>query len=277
MFFSQELNTDTPLRCFKVELGQPNPHWHEHYEIIFVEKGEICLFIENAANPLILGEDEMILLDPNVFHSPMGVDGKPNRISVFSFMESANPQISRAAANIHQISQNRATGYIMSMPETVRDAFREMTDFIVSEYSLNADSNVSAVGNYISLILSFFEKYGITIAKSSHGMIFSEQNHRIRLVCSHIESHPEDNFKAEELAKIANYSLSHFFRLFKEVLGCSVHEYITRVKIREAQQLMRSEKMNVTEVSYRLGFSHPNNFSRTYKRITGKNPRDDKI
>ena len=48
-----------------------------------------------------------------------------------------------------------------------------------------------------------------------------------------------------------------------------------RVKIREAQRLLKSGEGNVTEVSYRLGFSHPNNFSRTYRKLMGVNPSDD--
>ena len=71
MYFSQELNSDIPVKCRGLELTLPNPHWHEHYEIIFVEEGKVCVFIENAENPLVLEKGDILLLEPNMFHSPV--------------------------------------------------------------------------------------------------------------------------------------------------------------------------------------------------------------
>ena len=58
-------------------------------------------------------------------------------------------------------------------------------------------------------------------------------------------------------------------------MGCTVNEYTMRLKVREAHRLLKSSEVNITEISYRLGFIHPNNFSRTYRRLTGRNPSED--
>jgi len=276
MYFSKELDSRIPVRFLETTLELPNPHWHDNCEIIYVKMGRVCVFLENAESPLILEAGEMLFCEPNIFHSPAGMDDTPNIVDVFSFSDFICPQITNGFSFIRGNSTNRSASYVMSLPDQINESFSKMTEFLCEQNISDENADFLILCHAISFILSFFEKYGTPITGDSHCMVLSETNHRVRLACSYIESHPEEKLRVDELAKIANYSQSHFFRLFREVVGCSVHEYISRVKIREAQRLLRRGEGNVTDVSYRLGFSHPNNFSRTYKRLTGKNPRDER-
>ena len=96
-------------------------------------------------------------------------------------------------------------------------------------------------------------------------------------VCRYISDHIRDKLTVPELASRAGYSVSHFSRIFHKNIGCSPGEYITRVKVREAQMLLCSSRQSVTEVAYCLNFSNPNNFSRTYRRILGHSPNKDRV
>ena len=95
-------------------------------------------------------------------------------------------------------------------------------------------------------------------------------------ICKYITEHIEEKLHVPELASLAGYSVTHFSRLFQKIIGCGPGEYITKVKIRQAQRMLRSAGMSVTEISYHLGFSNPNNFARTYRRILGHPPVEDR-
>lgn len=79
-------------------------------------------------------------------------------------------------------------------------------------------------------------------------------------------------FRAE-LARVAGLSASRFHALFLEATGQSPLEYLTRVRLKRAQELLLSTGMQVQEVAQQVGFRDPFHFTRTFKRVTGNSPR----
>jgi AraC-like DNA-binding protein len=61
-------------------------------------------------------------------------------------------------------------------------------------------------------------------------------------------------------------------RLFRTHLHESVAAHHTRVRMQRARQLLEKEGAAVKEVSYELGYVHANDFSRAFKKYTGRNP-----
>ena len=61
-------------------------------------------------------------------------------------------------------------------------------------------------------------------------------------------------------------------RAFRAHYGCSVGEFIRRVRIEEACKLMLSRDLPLTEVGLATGFADQAHFSRTFKRVTGLTP-----
>ena len=61
-------------------------------------------------------------------------------------------------------------------------------------------------------------------------------------------------------------------RLFRTHLGESVAGYHTRIRMERASQLLEKKGVAVKEVAYELGYLHANDFSRAFKKFTGRNP-----
>jgi AraC-like DNA-binding protein len=61
-------------------------------------------------------------------------------------------------------------------------------------------------------------------------------------------------------------------RLFRTHLQNSVTGFHTQIRMERACQLLRGNRMAVKEVAYELGYLHPNDFSRAFKKFTGRNP-----
>ncbi len=77
----------------------------------------------------------------------------------------------------------------------------------------------------------------------------------------------------DELAKFANMSLSKLKRLFKQVFGDSIFSYYQAFRMQEAARLLKEEKLSVSEVGYRLGFSNLSHFSRMFEQHIGMKPK----
>jgi AraC family transcriptional regulator len=95
---------------------------------------------------------------------------------------------------------------------------------------------------------------------------------RLKRVFSYIEANLDTATTLSELSRVADMSLYYFAVLFKQSTNLSPHQYVLRQRIERAKQLLRETKTSVLEISLSLGFEQPNNFARTFRRLTGTSP-----
>ncbi|CAH0324252.1 AraC family transcriptional regulator [Priestia megaterium] len=98
---------------------------------------------------------------------------------------------------------------------------------------------------------------------------------RIREVIDHIINNYEESFRIEELAEIANMSVSSLHRHFKEVTAMSPIQFQKQLRLQEARRLLLAESTDVADVAFRVGYESQSQFSREYSRMFGFSPRVD--
>lgn len=76
-----------------------------------------------------------------------------------------------------------------------------------------------------------------------------------------------------ELVKFSGMSESKLKRLFKQIFGNSIYNYYQCFRMKEAAYLIKEEKLSVSEVGYRLGFSNLSHFSRLFETHIGLKPK----
>lgn len=89
-----------------------------------------------------------------------------------------------------------------------------------------------------------------------------------------IHMHLDQPLYIAEIAEACGYSESHLRRLFREHIGKSPTEYITKSRIARAQRLLRTDQFSISEVSQEVGFADPFHFSRTFKSLVCVPPRE---
>lgn len=76
-----------------------------------------------------------------------------------------------------------------------------------------------------------------------------------------------------DLAKFANMSPTKLKRLFKQIFGNSIFRYYQEFRMNEAARLLKEEKLSVTDVGYRMGFTNLSHFSRVFQEHIGVKPK----
>ncbi|SPF46107.1 putative Helix-turn-helix-domain containing protein AraC type [Candidatus Sulfotelmatobacter kueseliae] len=94
----------------------------------------------------------------------------------------------------------------------------------------------------------------------------------IQRIVEFIQSSAEEEFSLEELAEKADLSLSRFKARFKSELGVGPHEFVLRTRIGAAKQALLHEKLAITDVAMRFGFSSSQYFATAFKRFTHTTP-----
>jgi AraC-like DNA-binding protein len=99
--------------------------------------------------------------------------------------------------------------------------------------------------------------------------------YQISDVIQHIMNNYDKSFKIEELAEIANMSVSSLHRHFKEVTAMSPIQFQKQLRLQEARSLLLSESADAADVGFRVGYESPSQFSREYSRMFGLPPIED--
>ncbi|UVI29686.1 AraC family transcriptional regulator [Paenibacillus spongiae] len=108
------------------------------------------------------------------------------------------------------------------------------------------------------------------------GIVLEESSIRqIRDVIEHIMNNFNHAFRIEELAEIANMSISSFHRHFKEVTAMSPIQFQKQMRLQEARRLLLTESADASDVAYRVGYESTSQFSREYSRMFGFPPIQD--
>jgi len=76
-----------------------------------------------------------------------------------------------------------------------------------------------------------------------------------------------------DLAICTGMSPTKLKRLFKQIFGDTIFGYYQAFRIKEAARLLKEEKLSVSEVGYRLGFTNLSHFSRVFQEHIGTKPK----
>ena len=77
----------------------------------------------------------------------------------------------------------------------------------------------------------------------------------------------------KKLTEIACMSKASFYRYFNNEFGMSPGEYINSERVKMARKLLVGQKLNVTDVSFKLGYSSLSHFIKLFKEHTGTTPK----
>ena len=105
--------------------------------------------------------------------------------------------------------------------------------------------------------------------------IENKSSHRAFVVLAQtfIDCHfGEPNLSLEEVAAAAQVSPGYLSRLLKHETGFSFVDYLTRVRINKAVQIMSDPAVKVYEVAEAVGYQSQQYFSRAFKRVFGRSP-----
>lgn len=94
---------------------------------------------------------------------------------------------------------------------------------------------------------------------------------RISKAVTHIHQNLNQSVSVDKLAEMVHMSRTAFFNNFKAVMHMSPLQYTKKVKLNEAQRLIRAGK-RVNEAGYLVGYGRPAQFSREYKQYFGYPP-----
>ncbi|EGH15008.1 AraC family transcriptional regulator, partial [Pseudomonas savastanoi pv. glycinea str. race 4] len=98
---------------------------------------------------------------------------------------------------------------------------------------------------------------------------------RIASAVTYLHEHYDHALNVDTLASCANMSTSTFHEHFKRSTLLSPVQYLKRLRLLKAQQLLVADGLNVSQVALRVGYQSASQFSREYKRYFERSPGEE--
>lgn len=115
-------------------------------------------------------------------------------------------------------------------------------------------------------LCEILNKLSVITIQSTRAEVIKAQQYVIQNVSERIT--------LEDMASYLNLNSSYFSRLFKRETNQNFIEYVNRVKLQKARELLQQSDKTVEEISDLLGYSNKSYFIKLFKRDVGATPKE---
>ena len=94
----------------------------------------------------------------------------------------------------------------------------------------------------------------------------------VEYAVSYIREHYAEGLSLSEIAGSIGVDETYLSRIFKEKMDCTFVQYVTRLRLDKAKELLMEGKMTQTQIAEEVGLGNAQNFIRTFKKYEGVTP-----
>jgi len=123
-------------------------------------------------------------------------------------------------------------------------------------------------------LLAIFAEH---VANLSNQLVVQRENAEppaITRAKAFIEEHHAEALSLDQAAKAAHMSTFYFCKIFRKVTGVNFTEYVSRVRIEKARNLLLNPNLRISEIAYEVGFQSLTHFNRVFKKVLGQSPTE---
>ncbi len=104
--------------------------------------------------------------------------------------------------------------------------------------------------------------------------VFPEKNPEIKAAVTFMEKNYTEDLTLGEIAAAVTLSPSYLSKLFKEYRNQTVMDFLERIRIEAALNLIKETNLSIKEITFRVGYRDPNYFSKVFKKVTNLSPTE---
>ena len=240
------------------------PYVRNHYLFHYVVSGRGHLDATDASGmrrDYDLGPDQGFLICPGQISTYVADRNQPwkyvwlefDGLRVSEFVESAGLDLSQPVYR----PQSSAQG------QRVRDIMLYMAD--------HSDASPLYLTGLLFLFLDLLIQTSST-RRALHGVQLKD--FYIQEAINYMERNYQRELSVEELADVCKLNRSYFSKLFKDSMGCPPQEFLIRLRLAHAADLMKGTRKSIGDIAARCGYPNQLHFSRAFKKRYGISPRE---
>nr|WP_274381426.1 AraC family transcriptional regulator [Paenibacillus mesophilus] len=245
-------------------------HSHPYFEMYYFHGGKANYLIGDKI--FVLSPGDLILMNGMTLHCPNVDPSVPYRRTILHFepafvkpfaempfaVNLLQPFYELKNHRIHLQGTNRAE---------VEAMLERMCKLSVEEGGLSRDRLIVA---FLDLLLLVYE---LCQSADSGSAFPSDKERHAQNIIDYVEDHYQEDLHLEQLEDCLHLNKYYLSKLFKEVTGATIFDYVYHRRINQAKiHFLLDKNLTVTDVCYKVGFKHPSHFTRMFKSRVGCTP-----
>lgn len=86
---------------------------------------------------------------------------------------------------------------------------------------------------------------------------------------TYMQTHYHDPITLDEIAAISGYSKYYFIKQFQNQLNITPIQYLTKIRIQKAAELLRTTNSTIIEIAAAVGYANANYFNKAFRKVIG--------
>jgi len=248
----------------------PYLHYHDCYEIGICTLGEGIFISDGEYHTFHKGDFTFIA--PGAKHFSRALEKKTGARCRFIF---AARHAIEAFVGEKELTEELAS----RIPTVIRaaehpEAARELAELFLLKADSRSPSERAALLRISLFIADAKRRFAERKYLQKRGGGNERCAMRISAAAEYITISYSENASSEKLAALCHMSESQLRRNFISAYGKSPVEFRTATRVRVAKELLSKSSLTATEISERLGYCSPSDFSRAFKKETGISPSE---
>lgn len=272
VIFEESLNGITIDRIIRgYTYNMPTKHFHDEYELYYLLEGERYYFIEQQS--FYIKKGTIVLLNKGQIHKTSFVNSNYHDRYLIELKEEPFATFFSSVGDLNL--QDFFTKYsgIIKLDEKGQKYVESHLNCIANEMHNKAIGHEMVVMTKLSSLFIFLMRYKTNdMADTTINTTTKTKHKKVDEVASYILNNYTAKISLDSISKHFFISKCYLSRVFKEVTGFTVNEYINIHRIQNAQELLLNSDYNISEIADRLGFDSVSYFEKVFKKYTEASP-----
>ncbi len=254
-------------------------HFHNYIELIYNLIGEYEVYLNGKHH--VIKEKDFVLINSKEVHQINALSKDGGKYIVLRF----EPEViyNGMSQNLYEIkyvlpfvlenfnhekvicNKHIDTSFIL---ELLQDILRELDN---NEYGFEL-----AIKNNIGRIFLWVIRYWHNVGAEINVGLDEDFIKKMQPAFDYVLKYYNEDVIAVEAAKLCNMSYSYFSRKFNQLMRISFSDYVNYVRVMEAEKLLVSTDLNITEISNKVGFNTTSYFIKIFKQLKNSSPKQYK-
>ncbi|MCT2194114.1 AraC family transcriptional regulator [Paenibacillus sp. p3-SID1389] len=250
------------------------------YELLYMEKGELTIRVENDTFVAVPGD--ILLFKPGVEHEFIDSRGECWMPHIH-FDVLYHEDFEQVPINFKNRSECTEAELAWLRPDILGQAFgfpnvlrignhaevHKTLMQIIHAYE-RRDADYPLIQKALVLRILYLLQKGLRANNNAHLVMHQRA---MELAVTYIMEHYNETVPLKTLSKLACLSVFHFSRIFKQTFDLTPHQFQIRYRMEKAKELMIFHRLSLSTIAEKVGYSNIYSFSKAFKQVEGMSPR----
>jgi AraC-like DNA-binding protein len=262
-----------------LELRSEACHWHDSIEVVWVLRGNVCLYESNMK--YLLKPGDIYVVNYNETHK-MHAEGEDDALIASLYID--YEYFSKYIPNLKEISFAHYCFSNTPEPDEAlkecRDYMRQIFEFVADETHMqhNWRQAEKLTAKFLEIIVDTFQ-YIYYVKENGHYMdilarndMHPDQMRRLHHLTYYIYMNCQEKLTLDDIARTEFYSRFHVSHFIKKAFGLSYQETVTMSRAILSERLLIETDFNLDEIASMVGFSTRSQYCQQVRKWHDQSP-----